>query len=318
MKRVWGLALALGGALLALPAMAQTTDQAPSGADKDMGANHLRLCTGSPSGNYHFAGMEILSRVGGGKEVNTDGSLTNLRDLMDGTCTIAFSQSDVFSQFALEQPASLGAIEAWKVVYTEYVHILCPVVAGWTRVNHLGKAQGNLIVGPNGTGSAETWRILRQADDSLYEKVGRLPDPVDRESLTKVKDSKDTCVLWVSGVNAASMKIANMMSVNTKDHQPSMMLLDVNDRDMKSIKGLNGKPMYEWKEIDRKEPSGGNPGLYENIMQSSSVSVPTVDAVLVVRSDWLKAIRPSGKADRLVQAVEDASPTIWKTVNPDE
>lgn len=314
MKRVWVLAIAIGCGLFALPALAQT----PAGSDKDMGGDHLRMCTGSPSGNYHFAGTEILNRAGGGKEVITDGSLTNLRNLMDGTCTIGFAQSDVASQFALEQTASLGMIEQWKVVYTEYVHILCPVVSGWTRVNHLGKAKGNLIVGPNGTGSAETWRILRQADDSLYEKVGRLPDPVGRESLTKVKDSKDTCMLWVSGVNAANMKVANMMSVNTKDHRPSMTLLDVNDGDMPGIKGLNGKPMYEWKKIERKAPSGGNPGLYENIMQSSSVSVPTVEAVLMVRTDWLKAIRANGKADRLIQAVEDASPTIWKEVNPGE
>lgn len=313
-----GLSLLAVVAGWAWPATAVAQTAVPVADEMIVDGNHLRMCTGSPSGNYQFAGTEILNRVGGGKLVNTDGSLTNLRNLMSGVCTIGFTQSDVRSQFALEQSGAQSALVVFKVVYTEYVHVLCPVASGWSRINGLGRDRGKLIVGQNGTGSAETWRILRQADDDLYGKVERLPDPVGKQSLAKIKDTKDTCMLWVSGINAQEMQIANQMSVNTRDHQPSMTLVDVNDRDMKTIKGVDGKPMYVWKEITRVRPTDGKPGVYDNLMQSSSVSVPTVDAELVVRADWLKMIQANGKADRIIQAIEDASPSIWKTVNPGE
>jgi TRAP-type uncharacterized transport system substrate-binding protein len=211
----------------------------------------------------------------------------------------------------------LTALVPYKVMYDEYVHLICPVAANWSRVTHVGKAKDSkIIVGPNGGGTAETWRILRSADTSLYDHVERLPDAPDIEALSQVKDSTNTCMLWVSGLNSADMRAANMLSVNTKDHKPALTLIDVDDRDMKNLKGQNGKPMYEMQTINWAAPSGESGGQYSNLMQSSSVNVPTVHALLVMRVDYRDALKAAGKSGRLVQAIEDALPTIWGRVNP--
>jgi len=291
-------------------------------ADYTPDPNRMWIGTGGKTGNYYFAGNEITKRLGkdfvaDGKLIQTGGSLDNLRKLMAGEVDVAFVQSDVYQQFALENPSSLTALVPYKVMYDEYVHLICPVAANWSRVTHVGKAKDSkIIVGPNGGGTAETWRILRSADTGLYDHVERLPDAPDIEALSQVKDSTNTCMLWVSGLNSADMRAANMLSVNTKDHKPALTLIDVDDRDMKNLKGQNGKPMYEMQTINWAAPSGESGGQYSNLMQSSSVNVPTVHALLVMRVDYRDALKAAGKSGRLVQAIEDALPTIWGRVNP--
>ena len=291
-------------------------------ADYTPDPNRMWIGTGGKTGNYYFAGNEITKRLGkdfvaDGKLIQTGGSLDNLRKLMAGEVDVAFVQSDVYQQFALENPSSLTALVPYKVMYDEYVHLICPVAANWSRVTHVGKAKDSkIIVGPNGGGTAETWRILRSADTGLYDHVERLPDAPDIEALSQVKDSTNTCMLWVSGLNSADMRAANMLSVNTNDHKPALTLIDVDDRDMKNLKGQNGKPMYEMQTINWAAPSGESGGQYSNLMQSSSVNVPTVHALLVMRVDYRDALKAAGKSGRLVQAIEDALPTIWGRVNP--
>jgi len=291
-------------------------------ADYTPDPNRMWIGTGGKTGNYYFAGNEITKRLGkdfvaDGKLIQTGGSLDNLRKLMAGEVDVAFVQSDVYQQFALENPSSLTALVPYKVMYDEYVHLICPVAANWSRVTHVGKAKDSkIIVGPNGGGTAETWRILRSADTGLYDHVERLPDAPDIEALSQVKDSTNTCMLWVSGLNSADMRAANMLSVNTKDHKPALTLIDVDDRDMKNLKGQNGKPMYEMQTINWAAPSGESGGQYSNLMQSSSVNVPTVHALLVMRVDYRDALKAAGTSGRLVQAIEDALPTIWGRVNP--
>lgn len=281
-------------------------------------ADTLRVCAGSPDGNYHFAASEVANRVKGSFKnvvvLTTGGSLDNLRKLSSGECDMGIVQSDVYDLYRMENPASLTSLDAFKTLYSEYVHMICPVAADFTRVTHLGKANGGLIVGPDGGGQAETWRALRKADEKLYGKVERIADSVGTAAASKVKDSKNICMLWVSGLNSPSMQAVNIMSINTPKKKAALMLLNVDDRDFKSITGSDGKPLYRFETIYRVDPnpSKNKPGMYNNLMQSSSVTVPVVDAILVTSRAYKQSL--GSKEGRLVIAIEDASPTIWKRV----
>jgi TRAP-type uncharacterized transport system substrate-binding protein len=304
---MWKFSACLVAALFAaVPAMAQPSKPA------------MRICSGPTSGNYHFAASEIGNRLTSAFQVTviaTRGSVANLRHLIANECDVAFVQSDVADLFKLENPTSISQLYTVKTLYSEYVQVICPVAADWSRITHVGKAKGKMIVGEDGSGTAETWRALRKADDSLYGAVERIPD-AGITALSQVKDSKDTCMLWVSGLNAPDMQAANVMSINTKDHKPSLTLISVDDRDMYYIKDSSGKPMYRFEKIYRKSASGNQPGMYENLMQSSSVTVPVVDALLIARKDYYDSIKP--QMGRVTIAIEDASPTIWKRVNPQQ
>ena len=279
----------------------------------------LRVCAGSPTGNYTFAANEISKRLNGVftdvEIIETGGSLDNLRRLMAGDCDMGIVQSDVNDLFRMENPKALGELDKFANLYTEYVHVLCPVNSDWDSISDVGNNNGKLIVGPDGGGSAETWRALRTAN-TAYDKSERIPDSVGIEAARKVKDSNDTCMLWVSGLNSPDMQAANLMSVNTRDREPALRLIDVDDSDFKEIKGSDGAPMYHFEKIIRRDP-GQKPGVYNNLIDDGwgedSVEVPTVDALLIARKDFKMS---NSVSSRLVIAIEDASPTIWNRTNP--
>jgi TRAP-type uncharacterized transport system substrate-binding protein len=292
-------------------------------------ATRLRICAGSATGNYTFAANEIQKRLGpstfsgGVTVIHTAGSLDNLRRLMSGDCDVGFSQSDVAARFIAENSAAMNSLRRFTSLYREYVHLICPVASGFTRVNDMGKASqstgARLIVGGDGSGTAESWRAMRQADAALYDRVERIPESVGRASLAQVRDSRNTCMLWISGLNSPDMQAASAMSVNNPRRTPTLRLVDFNDRDITNLRGPDGRPLYEVAELRRVAPRGDNPGRYANLIEggwtsSGSVNVLTVGAELMMREDFRRAL--GGRADALVQAIEDAAPTINARVNP--
>lgn len=321
MKKTF-LMLGAGTIALALSTAISYADAA------NTGKTTVRICTGSSKGNYTFGIHEVSTRFNNERVeiqmVLTNGSLDNNRRLLSGECDMAMSQSDVASAFAQENPEALNTIRPFKTIYSEYVHLLCPVASGIGGVSDLKKGM-KVIVGPDGGGSAETWRKLRSVNDEKYGLVQRLPDTVGPTAVSTVKDSKDTCLLWVSGLMSADMQSANATSVNTKDRKPALQLVDFDDDAMFDLKDGNGSSIYTETRIvrsvpvvDTKTKQVVNPGMYPNLIRDGwgddEVTVPTVDALLLVREDFKAKNGPL--LDRMTLAIEDAQPTIWARVNP--
>ena len=312
MKALWA---ALFAALLPVIAHAQN-------------ANTLRICTGSETGNYHWAAGQIRSRLSSDLFrdvvlVPTTGSLMNLRKLSQNECDMGFAQADVVGQYVVENPASRDNLAVFKVVYEEYVHILCPVASGWTSLSSIADARGRrrLIVGAEGSGTAETWRIMRSVNDKKYDGIERDNQPVDIASASAVMDSKDTCMLWVSGLNSSDMNAANQLSVRTANGKPALRLITIDDSAIQRIKGPDGSPLYQKRTIEPHPAQGGRPALYDHLINNggwlsgASIDVLTIPADLMIRTDYREAIGRQ-KAGRIIRAIVDAQPTIWNRVNP--
>ena len=282
-----------------------------------------RICAGSPTGNYTFAAREIAAHAGALGElevITTAGSGDNLRRLADGECEMGFSQADVLALRAIEHPQQVAGLDPFKRVYGEYAHILCPLASGWTNAGAFD-GRTRLIVGGDGSGTAETWRALIRAAPALAA-VQRVNDPVNLVAVNRVKDSRDTCMLWISGLNSGDMQGANRMSANTPDGRRAMRLVSVTVPELRGMRLADGQPIYRFEQITARS------GSYENLLdtrvavnaegrrfvQGGSVTVPVVDAVLVVRRDFLAAL--PGRGSEIVSAVEDAGPAIWARVSP--
>lgn len=288
----------------------------------------LRICTGSETGNYHWVASQIAMRFGNDvfekvTLVPTTGSLMNLRKLSANECDLGFSQADVVSQYIIENPASHDSLSVFKVVYDEYVQIVCPVRSGWTALSDIADATGQrrMIVGAEGSGTAETWRIMRSVDDKKYGGIERLSEPVDITSASAVMDSRDTCMLWVSGLNSSDMIAANELSIRTPSGTPALQLISIDDEAISEIKGPDGTPLYKVRTITPKAAFDGLPALYDHLINNggwfshASVDVLTVPAVLMIRADYRDAIGRQ-RTGRIIRAVVDAQPTIWNRVNP--
>ncbi|MBD0271509.1 MAG: hypothetical protein ICV73_06225 [Acetobacteraceae bacterium] len=285
------------------------------------GPRPLRFCAGILTGNYTFAAERIAERARSGaldmEVVATPGAADNLRRLSANECDVALSQSDLFDLRSVEVPEAVRGIVPFKRVYTEYVHVLCPIASGLTGTSQFGP-NTRLITGTEGSGASETWRAFRAAVPRL-NGVQRIPDPVNLVAVNRVKESRDTCMLWVSGLNSSDMQGANAMSANTPDRRRTMRLVGVNEPVLRGARGSDGRPMYRF------EPIRARFGSYDNLidpvrdpesraLRPGAVMVPVVDAVIFAREDVLAALPDKGSG--LVRAVEEAGPGIWARVSP--
>lgn len=290
-------------------------------AARDDGPRRPRFCAGIRTGNYTFAAERIAERARPDgldlEVVNTAGAAENLRRLRAGECDFGLSQSDLFDLRGAEEPDAVRGIAPFKRVYTEYVHVLCPIASGLTGTAQFGP-NTRLITGAEGSGTSETWRAFRAAVPRL-DGVQRIPDPVNLVAVNRVKDSRDVCMLWVSGLNSGDIQGANAMSANTPDKRRTMRLISVNEPVLRAARGGDGRPMYRF------EPIRARFGSYDNLidpvrdpesraLRPGSVVVPVVDAIVFAREEALAAL-PS-KGSELVKAVEEAGPAIWARVSP--
>ena len=306
---------------------ADTAAGAPAGPfpqsepSPDARPRRLRFCAGSRTGNYTFAAERIAERARSGavelEVVTTPGASDNLRRLRAEECDLALSQSDVFDLHGAEDPDSVRGIVPFKRVYSEYVHLLCPVASGLTSTAQFGP-NTRLITGAEGSGTSETWRAFRAAVPRL-DAVQRIPEPVNLVAVNRVKDSRDVCMLWVSGLNSSDIQGANAMSINTPDRRRAMRLISVNERVLRNVRGTDGRPMYRF------EPIRARFGSYDNLIDPArdpetraarpgTVTVPVVDAIIFARVDVLGSLADRGSG--LVQLVEEAGPSIWARVSP--
>jgi hypothetical protein len=284
-------------------------------------SGRLRFCAGLQTGNYTFAAERIAEKARplglDLQVVPTPGAADNLRRLRAGECDIALSQSDIFELRRAEDPGGVRGVAPFARAYSEYVHVLCPVASGWTGTAQFGPGT-RLITGAEGSGSSETWRAFRAAEPRLDE-MRRVPDRIDLVAFNRVKNSRDTCLLWVSGLNSADMQRANAMSVNTPDRRRSLRLVAVDEPAARRWRGGDDRPLYRF------EPISARFGSYDNLVDPArdpqtgasrpgTVEVPVVDAVIYAREEVLAALGERGP--RLVQAVEDAGPAIWARVSP--
>ena len=288
------------------------------------------FCTGSPTGNYQKAAEAIARHLSQGLQahtrfVNTNGSLDNLNYIASGQCSIGITQSDVFDMWRTEAP-NANDVLAVQNLYTEYVHILCPARAKIDDLNGLAEKRATLIIGPPGSGTAETWRSLRQVDEKKYgnANIDVSSDPADAGSVQAVKASsgkpQPVCMLWISGLNSTAMQNANARSLDPASGKPTLQLISVNDKRMTKLPGQDG-PRYTVQQIKPQRGTAGKPGFYDQLINNgglfsgADIDVLAVPAALVMNKSF-KAALSRDHYNQLATAIDDASGGLRKEMSP--
>lgn len=290
------------------------------------------ICTGSPTGNYQKAGEAIAKQFGDGlqahtKFISTNGSLDNLNYVAGGQCSVGITQSDVYDLWRTEAPNATNVAVA-QDLYTEYFHVLCPASAGIEDLDGLASKHATLIIGPPGSGTAETWRSLRSVDEKKYgnTNIDVSGDPVDAGSIQAVKASNGkahpVCVEWISGLNSNAMQNANARSWDPATGKPMLTLISVNDKRMLALPGRDG-PRYTVQTISpaKPVPTDHKPGFYDHLINngglfsSASVDVLAVPAQFIINKAF-KAGMDRAHYSALSTAVDDASGALRKEMSP--
>lgn len=293
MKRI---GIALAGIALALATMGAAEAQQPV----------LKLCTGKDTGNYFAVGNMIAEQATGSVSVQvqkSNGSADNIDFLAAGKCDGAIVQNDALLVNAKRDPTLAAGLNRVLALYKEHVHLICNKRVAPSRIVSLRDGKVSVAIGDARTGTAITWAGFIIADER-YKRVPTVPTD-GKDALFKVRSGEIGCMLYTAGLNAGFMRD----SVNPAGKD--VVLVAADDGDFDNAKDERGKRVYVQTEI----PSG----TYRSVQPSGvscmgSCAVPTVavDAVLVVKRDW---INQNGSAyDKFLDAVQKAEPHIAKKV----
>lgn len=267
----------------------------------------IRFCTGPDGGNYDFSGIQVKRQAAGAINVtlvNTKGSMENLDRIAAGTCDAAIVQSDAHGVYMKQHPGSVLNIERGRVLYPEYLHLVCNKDAGLSKITGLKKGM-TVLVGPNGGGSAVSWDSFKLADPKQYGEVGTLPIGGKR-GLGIVDDGKDaSCMLYVAGLGASSMTDADDFA----EKSGHLALVPTDDSDVARLKDAKGRPVYASASI----PSGTYPRSFQTrSITGSSIGAISLDAILVTNVPFIEA--NDAVYDRFLTAVGKAMPAIQEHV----
>lgn len=263
-------AVGLGLAALALAA----TAAAPAHATNPP----MTLCSGPDGGMYQRAAQEVVNQGRDRLQFNlvpTKGSIENLDKLAAGECDAAPVQADAFRVYKAKYSKDAGALEKAGPLYLEYVHLICNNKAGVSRIVDLRNGKHGVAIGPERSGSSVTWDSFVLADKS-YSKTPTLPLAGAR-ALEKVKlGDEAACMIFTSALNN------NFVKTDVNAAGDYVSLIPADDGDFDNAKDDKGQPIYRYMAI----PGGTYPKIQHGTL-GTSVKTVAVEAIWVVRSDWI-------------------------------
>lgn len=234
------------------------------------------FCTGGAKGNYYYAGMAIGRAAAGTLDVSvieTQGSIDNLKRMERGECDVAIVQEDALNIFKEDNPGSSLSIEPLTALYKEYAQLVCSKELGIDSITDLEKGN-KVLVGPLGGGSYVTWRGFVAADKD-YSAISTGPETGPRALLAIKGGTNAQCIMFVSGLNSAPIKELD------RNSDGKLTLVEIDDGTLDNLKNEKGEKVYQFAKIPKT--------MYPNIGGGYAWDTVTVNAVVVVNSNWINA-----------------------------
>lgn len=223
-------------------------------------ADQITLCTGSQSGIYYEAGLDIAKAAGRNLEVivqETAGTSENIdrvlyapKDEHEYSCDAFIGQPDGMVNEVRSTPAVSKKVRQVGSLHREYLQVVCGKDSG---VDDLGDLESDpskytIAVGEEGSGAWLVWKNLISEDED-YAEV-RTVQEGGISAISSVATGDVTCALVTGGLGIGAMNDADSMFSDT------VSLVGANDKDFNDAVGIDGKTLYEYREID---------GAYQNL-----------------------------------------------------
>lgn len=265
----------------------------------------IRLATGQKGGWYNKFG-DIFKNVASGLNVqvlNTGGSLENLKLLVEGRADMAVVQSDVLALVEKKEP-NKKLISEQTDLYPEYIQLIANRNSGVKSIDDIDPRTNVVYVGPKGSGTALTWEGLGE-QDARYKAIP-IKNADYGTALLEVRKNPKALMMFVGGLSSEFLKKAEQEA----QRSGKLRLIAVQEKAFKDRRDRNGNPIYKFVAI----PSNVYPALQKGWFFSGDVETLAVEAVLVLRTEWVEKFGPAAM-DAVSVAILEAKPDIQREVN---
>ncbi len=239
----------------------------------------IRFATGPKDGNYQYFG-ELLKKKANKVDIKlrtTAGSMENLRLISSGDIDMAVVQSDVLAMLGKKFPGR-KLISEQSTLYQEVVQLIVNANSGIDSIEDINPRKTAVYIGPEGSGTAMTWEGLRQQ----RERYKKIPVKLAGYGVSEkdVQRNPKLAMLFVGGLHSDILKQAEKIAEQTG----KLKLAAVDDRSLIRKKDENGNAVYQFVTI----PSNAYPAMQKGWFWHHDVKTLAVQAVLVLRTDWVK------------------------------
>ncbi len=265
----------------------------------------LRLATGLKGGWYDKFG-DIFKKSAKGVNVeliNTGGSLDNLKLLVEGGADMAVVQSDALALLEKKHPEQ-KLISEQAGLYPEYVQLIANRDSGVKSIQDIDPRTNVVYIGPQGSGTALTWEGLCE-QDSRYKSIPTRYAHYGTALLDVQKDPK-ALMMFVGGLSSDFLKKAEQEAKRSG----KLRLIAVQEQMFKDKRDSHGNPIYRFVTI----PSNIYPALQKGWFFSGDVETLAVEAVLVLRTQWVEKFGATAM-DAVSVAILQSKPDIQHLVN---
>jgi len=228
----------------------------------------LNLCTGKSGLPYAQIGDMIAMQLAGDGNVeirvvkDTGGTWGNIvrttqiensaiptqADYDSGAACHAFiGQPDGPALLARKNPGEAKKLSTVGALHREYLHVVCNKASDVDDLNDLPGTSGTIAVGNPGSGAWIIWENFIYEDNSYGTVPTNTLSGID--AISDVASGTTTCALVAAGLKNADMNEADELFGD------EVVLAGANDKDFNDAVDIEGKALYEWREI----PSGTYP-----------------------------------------------------------
>jgi TRAP transporter TAXI family solute receptor len=265
----------------------------------------LNFASGQKSGKY-FVFANALKGNASAATVNvlqTAGSMENLKLLLADKADMAIVQSDALAMFDKEFPGQKLSVEQSEL-YPEFMQMIVNTSSGIKSISDMldGKVE---VCFPKGSGSAVSWDALC-AQDPKYKKVPVKLVASNDECLDGVVKNPKLAFFFVSALNSPLLQRAEKIA----KEKGTLRLASVDDTHMLDRTDSHGNKIYAFHEI----PRDTYPGLQHRWYWNRTIATLSVQAILVLRTEWVKQYGEEA-LDSLTLSVLETKSEINRTIN---
>jgi TRAP-type uncharacterized transport system substrate-binding protein len=207
---------------------------------------------------------------------STAGSVQNLKMLDEKQCDAAIVQRDTYITYGDDHPDSALNYERVTSPYSEVVSLVCHKDSGIENFTDI-KPSTTIDIGEAGSGSENTWNVLKKAQPSLVKNV--VQHNGGQVAALNMAHKTVNCMLTVSGLNSQVMR--NLVA----ESKGNFEIVEWNSDVLDSVVDPAGEKVYSHHTL----PSHSYEGLQsDNKLGWFQVDtdVIMVPADVIVSNDW--------------------------------
>ncbi|MFH0959831.1 MAG: TAXI family TRAP transporter solute-binding subunit [Pseudomonadota bacterium] len=265
----------------------------------------LRLATGQEGGWYYKFGNIFKDSAQGidVRLVPSSGSMENFKMLANGQADMAIVQSDVLALMEKKLPGK-SVVSEQTTLFTEYAQLVANRDSGVKSIEDIDPKKNKVYIGPSGSGTALTWEALCEQRHN-YKKIPTVNSDY-QAALKDVEKNPGSLMFFIGGLNSDFLKKAEEMAKKSG----KLVLVALDEKSLVDKKDNNGNPIYSVEKI----PSNIYPYLEKGWIFSHDTKTLSVQAVLVLRTEWASQFGPTAM-DALTASINEARPEIERLVN---